>query len=977
MRTPSKRLSIVSMSLLFSMGCVHSQTTTPSSNSQPTTGQVVSVVPPGLLENTRQFTMGGTRSGEGYFSADGELMIFQSERQSDNPFYQMYITQFQTGQTTRVSNGVGKTTCGWISPDKKFVIYSSTHADKEAKKKQQAELDFRKSGQVRRYSWDYDENYDIYKATLDGKIIKNLTHTRGYDAEGSLSPDGRLVVFASNRKAYDHKLTEVEQKKLSEDPSYFMDIYVMNTDGSNVRQLTNEPGYDGGPFFSPDGERIVWRHFSENGQTAEIFSMKRDGSDKKQLTHLNAMSWAPFYHPSGDYIVFTSSVFGFQNFELFIVDTEGRHAPVRVTNLDGFDGLPVFTPDGQKLTWNHKISSSESQIFIGDWSDSVARAALELPPQAPHVPPLKPEISISNLQVFMKYLASKEMRGRQTGSPEERKISQDIARYFKQIGLSPIRNTNGYLQNFSFVKDAVLGSNNALHAIHSSQQSFELNRDWRPLSFSDVGEFAASPVVFAGYGIKAPGDNKNASYDSYNGLDVKDKWVMVLRYVPEDVSAERKLYLQTYSRLEHKAVLAKDLGARGIIFVSGPRSNAKESLIAFHRMSGASIGLPAISVSDALADQFMRLQQKDLGDVQRALDKEQPLAPFEFQSVKLAAAIDIHMQPGEGQNKIGLISVPGATHTLIIGAHGDHLGDSPTDSSLKTSQDKDPIHYGADDNASGSSAVLTLAHYFANLKKTNPTALKQNLMFVIWSGEELGNLGSTHFIKTMAKMHIKPSAYINLDMVGRWKTDPKTQIREPLSIQGLGSSPDWKPLIESLALNFSVQLQDDPYLPTDAMAIYMSQVPVVNFFTGVHSDYHTPRDTEEKINYPGLLTVTQTVAKLAERILSQDKALAYKNVPKTKSDQRRGFRIFLGTIPDYTEDKIKGVKLSGVISGGPAEKAGLRSGDIIVEFLSKKIENIHDYVFTLEVAKPNEPAKIVVLRNGQREELSITPQAKE
>ncbi len=974
-------VALLGLSLCSNIGCSTSTKAT-DSNLAATAGNdptklVVATVPNGLLTNTRQLTMGGTRSGEGYFSPDGELMIFQSERQADNPFYQMYVTNFKTGQTSRVSNGTGKTTCGWISPDKKFVTFASTHADKDAKKKQDAELDFRKSGQVRRYSWDYDENYDIYKASLDGKILKNLTHTRGYDAEGSLSPDGKLLVFASNRHAYDHALAEAESKKLTEDPSFFMDIYVMSSDGGNVHQLTNEPGYDGGPFFSPDGERIIWRHFSENGQTAEIYTMKKDGSDKKQLTHLGAMSWAPIFHPSGDYVVFTSSVFGFQNFELFIVDANGKHQPVRVTNLEGFDGLPVFTPDGHQLTWNHKISSTESQIFTGDWDDKVARASLELPPQAPHVPPLKPEISISNLQTMLRYLASKEMRGRQTGSPEETKMSQDISTYFKEAGLTTAKGPNSYTQHFNFVKDAIMGSNNALHAIHTSQQTFELNRDWRPIAFSDVGEFPASPVVFAGYGLRAPGDSKNASYDSYAGLDVKDKWVMVFRYVPEDVPALRKLYLQTYSRLEHKAVLAKDLGARGIIFVSGPRSNAKESLIAFHRMSGASIGLPALSISDDLAEQFMRLQQKNLKEMQIALDKEMPLPPFEFQNVKLAAVVDIHMQSSEGHNTVGVVNVPGATHTLIVGAHGDHLGDAASDTSLRTAQDKDPIHYGADDNASGTSAVLTLANYFANFRRTYPGVLKQNLMFVVWSGEELGNLGSSHFAKNLAKMHIKPSAYINLDMVGRWKTDPATQVKEPLMIQGLGSSADWRPIFESLGLNFATQLQDDPYLPTDAMAMYLAQLPVVNFFTGVHTDYHSPRDTEDKINYQGLQLVTETVAKLVERVASTDKALTYRNVPKSQTEQRRGFRIFLGTIPDYTEDKIKGVKLSGVITGGPADKAGLRGGDVIVEFLSKKIDNIHDYVFTLEIAKPNEPTKIVVMRNGQREELSITPQAKE
>jgi C-terminal processing protease CtpA/Prc len=213
-------------------------------------------------------------------------------------------------------------------------------------------------------------------------------------------------------------------------------------------------------------------------------------------------------------------------------------------------------------------------------------------------------------------------------------------------------------------------------------------------------------------------------------------------------------------------------------------------------------------------------------------------------------------------------------------------------------------------------------------------------------------------------------------MVGRWKNGDNG-VLEPLAIQGVASSPDWKVYIESMHYNFPLHLQEDPYLPTDSMALYLAGVPAINFFTGVHADYHTPRDTEDKINYDGLLTVAQATTQLAEAVAANDQALAYHEAPKAPTELRRGFRIFLGTIPDYTDDTVKGVRISGVVSGGPAEKAGIRKGDVIVEFVGKKIENIHDYVFTFELARPNEPAKIVVEREGKREELSIVPQAKE
>ena len=304
-----------------------------------------------LLTRPRQITFAGRRAGEGYFSADGKRMIFQSEREPDNPFYQIYLLHLETGDTTRVSPGIGKTTCAWIHPHADKVLFASTHADPQARAKQQEELAQRASGQARRYAWDFDEHYDIFEADSQGGHLTNLTHVPGYDAEGSWSPDGTWIVFASNRHAYTAPLSEAERAILARDPSFFIDIYLMRADGTQVQRLTQAPGYDGGPFFSPDGRQIVWRHFAPDGATAEIWTMHLDGSQQRQLTHLGVMSWAPYFHPSGAYIIFTNNAQGMGNFELYIVDSAGQHEPVRVTSTDGFDGLPVFSPDGHRLAW--------------------------------------------------------------------------------------------------------------------------------------------------------------------------------------------------------------------------------------------------------------------------------------------------------------------------------------------------------------------------------------------------------------------------------------------------------------------------------------------------------------------------------------------------------------------------------------------------------------------------------------------------
>ena len=328
-----------------------------------------------FLSRVRRLTYEGRRAGEGYFSPDGSRMVFQSERDPQNPFYQIFELDLETGESRRVSPGMGKTTCAFIRSGSEDVLFSSTHHDPRSLDLQKAELEFRASGQERRYSWDYDPEMEIYVA--NGDSYERLTNARGYDAEGSYSPDGRWIVFSSMRDAYNRELSVDETKQLETDPSYFGEIYIMRADGSDQRRLTTVAGYDGGPFFAPDGNRIVWRRFSENGLTAEVWSMKPDGSEARALTDFGSMSWAPYTHPSGEYILFASNKLGFENFEVFMVDVEGKKEPVRVTYSDGFDGLPVPSPDGRRLAWtSNRGGGREGQLFLADWNHDRALAAL-------------------------------------------------------------------------------------------------------------------------------------------------------------------------------------------------------------------------------------------------------------------------------------------------------------------------------------------------------------------------------------------------------------------------------------------------------------------------------------------------------------------------------------------------------------------------------------------------------------------------
>ncbi len=952
-----------------------------------------------LLSGTRQLTFEGRRAGEGYFSSDGSKMVFQSEREEGNPFYQIYLMDLELGDIERVSPGMGKTTCAWIHPDGKRVLFASTHEDAQSEALQRAEFEERESGKARKYSWDYDEHYELYAFDSESGEYTNLTNTKGYDAEGAYSPDGSMIVFASNRQAYDGSMSEEDQKYFKLDKKFAMEIYTAGADGSNVKRLTEVDGYDGGPFFSADGTKICWRRFDRKGLSAEIFSMNIDGTEQTQLTRIGAMSWAPYFHPSGDYLIFATNKHGFDNFELYLVDAAGEKDPVRVTETAGFDGLPVFSPDGSQLSWtSNRTPQKQSQIFLANWNHEKALELLDASRESLKVteavartkvgqektalPKTVSAIDEDDLRQHIEYLASDELEGRLTGTEGEIKATQYVADLFESLGLEPGGDDGTFFQPFEFTAGVAVGEDNAMTLkIGDAEVTPKVEDDWRPVSFSQTGEIEERAIAFAGYGLEIPDGKGGESYSSYFHLDVKDKWVMVLRYVPDDVSKEQRDEMQRHSRLRFKAAQARRKEAAGIIFVTGPNTEVNEELIPMRfDASLADSGIPSISITTEIAEKLVAQAGKDLREIQTTLDTGEMVQGFDIPDTKLKVEIDVDQEKRTGRNVLGILSAgqtgPHPNPAVVIGAHVDHLGAKAGQGSRATEEEQDQIHYGADDNASGVAALIEIAEFLADQRERAKLELTRDVVFAAWSGEELGLLGSSHFVRDLAKQALGDesaplglliSSYLNMDMIGR--------LADKLVLQGTGSSNYWEGVIErrNAPIGLPITIQPDTYLPTDATNFYLRKIPILSAFTGAHADYHTPRDTIDKINYEGTADIAKLMG-LIVRELSIDKAgPKYVKVAPPKNRGARGFRVYLGTVPDYSQGEIKGVKLSGVADNGPAGKAGVKGGDVIVGLAGKNILNIYDYTDAMAGLKVGEETQIVILRGEEQLTLKLVP----
>lgn len=876
------------------------------------------------LSDLRQLTRGG-ENAEAYWSPGGEELTLQSTRP---PYECDQILRLRAdGSDTApavtaslVSTGKGRTTCSYFTADGKRVLYSTTHLSGPACPPPPD----RSQG----YVWALYPQYEIVSVRPDGSDLVRLTDNGFYDAETTVCPKDGSLIFTSTRDGD-------------------LELYRMDADGKNVRRLTNAAGYDGGAFFSPDCSKIVWRASRPKegaeledyrrllGQDLvrpsklEIWVAKADGGEARQVTQLAAASFAPSFFPSGDRIIFSSN-YGDpkgREFDLWAVNLDGKGLE-RITFTSGFDGFPLFSPDGTRLAFSsnrNQGAPGETNVFVARWVESAAA---------------------ERFGADVRWLADDAREGRGIGTAGLEAASRWLAARYQEIGLAPAGDDRGgtFFQSFDVPVSVEAGPGTAV-AIDGAPVA---RGDFQPASFAANGDVTAE-VVVAGYGITAP----ELGIDDYKGVEAKGKIVVVRRFTPGGEAFSKREVEQRYSGLRYKAWNAREHGAVGLIVVDFPESTPEGA-------PGDEAALPTLRVD------LSEVSAGDAGLPVVVLKRSAGAALFTgTHQARLALDLEHLTQPAA--NVVGVLRagaadrLPGA---LVVGAHYDHLGLGGR-SSLEVGAHANEPHNGADDNASGTAALLEVARRLLGERQS----LRRDVYFVAFSGEEAGVLGSTAFTRQppaglkMADLNVM----LNMDMVGRLRGNV-------LNVFGTESAEEWKTLVPAACEKglFLCTLTGDGYGPSDHSPFYAAGVPVLHFFTGTHEDYHKPSDDADKVNAAGGVRVAALVADLALQAAQAPQRLTYKSAPAPSTGgDTRSFGASLGTVPDYAGDGRPGVLLANVRPGSAAEKAGMKRGDLLVELSGKPVRDIHDLMYVLQRSKPGEKTTAVVERDGQKVTLDV------
>jgi hypothetical protein len=570
----------------------------------------------------------------------------------------------------------------------------------------------------------------------------------------------------------------------------------------------------------------------------------------------------------------------------------------------------------------------------------------------------------------IKFLSSDELQGRGNGTPGLERAADYIAMQFRAAGLEPGGDDGTYFQKFELVSGLSVGASNTLTMTGpQGSRTLRLGNDYEPLSIiapesqGPAEQSLSAPLVFAGYGISAPSYN----YDDYAGLDVSGKAVLLLRHEPQE-NDERSVF-QGRTHSEHatfvrKAQVARSRGARAILLVEDPRHADQTDFSRWLREPQAEeYGLPLLHVSRA-SIQAVVGTQLDFDDVMRGIDVDLKPRSRELEGVSISYTQTLTKNRHIVRNVIGILrgSDPArAGESVVLGAHYDHLGLSGRFSLMEGSTGQ--VHNGADDNASGTAAIIEMAKL-----ATTKGKVPRSLVFVAFAGEELGLLGSRHYVTHPTLPIEQAVAMINLDMVGR--------SNGRILVSGLDTAPqlkdDLKAVQAGLSVNVVTSREGSAGLgASDDTSFLLRRVPSIFFFSGLHADYHRPSDDWDKIDSPGGLAVASLAYGLAARIAARPDRVTFVPPPaqstsnSSGSPSSGGYGPYFGSIPDFAEGDSNGVKFAEVREGSPAAKAGLQRDDVMTSFGGMPIKTLYDFTFALREKKPGDKVEVVVLRHGK------------
>jgi hypothetical protein len=572
------------------------------------------------------------------------------------------------------------------------------------------------------------------------------------------------------------------------------------------------------------------------------------------------------------------------------------------------------------------------------------------------VPSFSPDAYLAHI----KFLASPELKGRGTGSPGLEKAAKYISAQFQSFGLKPVEGKSFY-QDFTVTTNARLGPNNVLA---ENGHKLAPEREFIPFNFSSTGT-AEGPVVFAGYGITA----KEYNYDDYAGIDAKDKFVVILRHEPQefdDKSVFEGRSFTSHAQFASKASNAKMHGARGVILINDTPNHPGDgdTFEKFGRAVGPdNAGLLFIQMSAAEGERWLAASGHDLKQMMQAIDKD--LHPQSFalpEPAKVRLDVDIRRDTATVHNIAAYL--PGETDEyIVVGAHYDHLGLGEKDS-LAPNEIGKP-HPGADDNASGTAAVIELARWFSTQPKQ-----KRGILFMTFAGEELGLLGSAFYVNHPELPLDHAVAMINMDMVGRMRNSK-------IFVSGVGTGSTFQKLVDEVAPKHPITVdvsEKAGYGASDHTSFTSKQVPVLFFFSGLHADYHKPSDTWDKIDAPGSVKLLGLVADITVHLVNEEARPKFVRVadpaPPSGSGGGSGYGAYFGSIPDFTEIP-NGVRFADVKDGSPAAKAGLKAGDILMEFDGKPISNLYDFTYALRSKKAGDEVLVKIVRDGKTIEAKV------